>query len=824
MTHLEEVIIRIIDATRNNQISWSTTSSNSMIMTIMDDTTFTIECCVSNQQREFYLCEWDDKGDKVTDTSLMELSHKEKNLLVQLYEQITRHNPEIIMTLETLLKSIEHKMEKKVDNISYFKLAKRLGFETENSPVYIQIRENKEKSFYVNTELDNKFVQPLFSQLETLTGYTEFNDAEIVLIAAPGATGKSTLSKYLSASLQIPILDLGLHGAVGVHSLVGLLFDSLSPEDMLKYQMGLMSGTGSLIIDGLDEATTKASQEGIEGFLDDIIRLSKGAKGLPFVILGRSKALEDACLYIETNGVKVSFLQIEPFTIEKAKLFIDKQQKGDSSIQYENSYKEVRDYIIDAVGGFFRNESEMNHRLYEHFIGYAPVLLSISRLLNNEDSRNYYALLNELQNSRKRNVELVIDIIERILDREQKKIREQAMPQLLQNLSSDLAKVILDKAFGRNEQCARLLHYILDVPFEYAVCDIESINRKYEEIISEWIKNHPFLLQTKKELVSIVFESYIVSSLSNDSEYSELVYTYLTVSRSNSYLLFDIYRQQHEENPIINYRMLQPVYSSFKALDRGNDKGTMELLADWAENKDSDKIKCCVTFSRLNSDEEVEFNLSVSKDSVIEWGSFLSDVIIDAPLSIAFTGNNTILKAPLNINCKKIIVDTPEISIQKSSANTEQIILECEELTLKYSQGNLTRIVNKSGDKTLLTIYSQKDLSYPFIEYRGHVVSDIADSEDFSIKYQKLRRAILMFRSHSKGVLARVGSKIENRICNVEVGKRVIDALFANKVLYKDEYMYYINPDKLAMVLGVKYDDVRSCVVNEKIRVFLNNV
>ena len=85
-----------------------------------------------------------------------------------------------------------------------------------------------------------------------------------------------------------------------------------------------------------------------------------------------------------------------------------------------------------------------------------------------------------------------------------------------------------------------------------------------------------------------------------------------------------------------------------------------------------------------------------------------------------------------------------------------------------------------------------------------------------------MRRLLMMFRSHSKGSLARFKEKIDNRIGKGDIGREVLDALIKAGILYSDEKMYFIDSDKMAQKLGVKYDDIRSSIINDKIKQFLS--
>ena len=80
-----------------------------------------------------------------------------------------------------------------------------------------------------------------------------------------------------------------------------------------------------------------------------------------------------------------------------------------------------------------------------------------------------------------------------------------------------------------------------------------------------------------------------------------------------------------------------------------------------------------------------------------------------------------------------------------------------------------------------------------------------------------MRRVLLMFRSHIKGDLARYKEKIDNS----KIGKMVLDSLLNKGILYPKDLMYFVDTDKLASELGVKYNDIRSSIINDKIKTFL---
>lgn len=252
---------------------------------------------------------------------------------------------------------MNNKMDSNIRTISIQKLTTRLvGGQGMAPQADISIKPND--SFYICKEKNEKYIEPLLTN-QILPGGTDFNDAQIVLISAPGATGKSAMTKFLSNSLNIPIFDLGKHEPVGSYSFLGMLYKTLETGDMVSMLSGLSDGRHSVIIDALDEGAAKTGQGAFDSFLNDLAEIASKSNGLPFVIFGRSSVLEYTALYLEEKHIKTVLLQIEPFTIKQANEFIDKQMEEKNINRFEDSYKALKEYIINAINGFFKNEPDI---------------------------------------------------------------------------------------------------------------------------------------------------------------------------------------------------------------------------------------------------------------------------------------------------------------------------------------------------------------------------------------------------------------------------------------------------------------------------------
>ncbi len=677
-------------------------------------------------------------------------------------------------------------------------------------------------SLKVIRETNPLYVKPIFS-IQSVSEAATFDSATIILISAAGATGKTTLTHQLSYEFGAPIWDLSKHDPVASHSLTGHLINSLELTDFTSFLQSLKQGNSTMLIDAFDEAFLKTTNEGFYSFLDDIVNIALDSTGTPFVLLGRTNVMELITLYLEEKGIKVVLLQIEPFTEDLACEFIDNHVTTEAKDKHKQQYIEVRNFIIKTIEGFFKNQSEINRKQYIQFLGYAPVLLAISTLLR--ENGNYQMLLTSLKATNKKNIDLIVDIIERILRREKdEKIGMLLLPSLLKGRDDNFIRIAQERSYSLEEQCARLLYKQLGVDYSYPVMHDDAFDTAYNQQIGDWLSEHPFLLNGK--IANTVFESYIISVLVDKPRYKEHVFCYLNEKYTNAYMLFYIYNSIVNSNRVVDKDFVKYLYNSLCSLDKKESYSSMELLLSEFEQNTGDVI-CELLFVKGGEDCEDDYNyfLNIGETDVLSLGSNISNITIDAPIRVELSQSKTECIPPVYIKCKEIKCSAPEVLLTPSVDINDCVVFECDNFYVYSSNyGVLPRITDRSNSlHSCFRIYSKNKLSYPFVQYQQEsMLADIPTN--IAEKYHKMRRIILMFRSHSKGKLARYKEKIDNRIGNVAVGKKVLDALKSSGIIYVDKHLYIIDNDKIASLLGVKYNDIRCCVVNQKIRDFLGNI
>lgn len=150
--------------------------------------------------------------------------------------------------------------------------------------------------------------RPLNSFLEApLERSSEFGDGDpsagpVILVSAAGAVGKSTLAKQISAQTGAVYVDLAVSDPVGGNTLSGGLAKA-------GLYTAWTAGNVAILLDGLDEARLRVTQEAFAAFLADVVEVSRDRQ-VPTILFGRTGAVQDAWLLLTEYGVDAPVLEI----------------------------------------------------------------------------------------------------------------------------------------------------------------------------------------------------------------------------------------------------------------------------------------------------------------------------------------------------------------------------------------------------------------------------------------------------------------------------------------------------------------------------------
>lgn len=696
--------------------------------------------------------------------------------------------------------------------ISTYRLLEQIGAKTTLSNLGI-VQSHTVNSIDIKKDFP-EYIEPVLTF--PLEGCDTPLDAypKIVLVSAAGATGKTAMCRHLSSKLNIPVFDLGIAREVASNSLTGSLFKEFG-TDFSKYLSAVQGGQQSLIIDALDEGLAKSGSNAFFAFIDDVISIASSSYGntIPVIMLGRTQTISNLSDYLDKKGTTYTWLQISAFTRDQADKYID--QKVKPLEKYSIAYKELKEYIFNAIGSFVTNQS----KVADNFLGYAPVLEAIAAALR-QDS-NYKGQLEEYKQNNTKGISFILDVIRKIIKRE----KEEKVNVFIDKFKNDLSVNEYDHAikntYGDLDQCKALMECIYGETFQMTVSNEARINAEFSRKTRAFIEDHPFLNVDRFE--NTVFESYVLARLMIEDPENPFLELYLTDKYRDAYMLYYfmielIYDKQ------LTWRYIPYIYRSLISLDKRDDYGQTSII----RNVNSEE--CSVLMTREKDNKSFICISTIDTDKSFNPGNVLSNITIDCPaIGIILDKLSTEIIPPVVCLCDSIKVASDIIINQQpcdgnEGLNDNNVTIECTKFNLDFQSGHRPSLTI-NGNNVDLSINCTNKLISPFDKYFSD--SDISEdfNEDFKAAFAKLRKILITFRSHSKGSMARYKWKINDaRISGHDVGKLLIDRLLKTGIIEEKGIMYYLNRDKTAQLLGLTFDKLKTTSPTPQMAQFLNEV
>jgi hypothetical protein len=684
-------------------------------------------------------------------------------------------------------------------------------------------------SFYLYKDQNDDYIQP---ELRTYFG-VDADESRIILITAAGATGKTALAQQLSYMNQIPIFDLSIHDPVGSKSLSGVLTEAFTYNKVGEIISKMERGEYSIIVEALDEGRLKTNENSIDAFLKDIAEIASKSIGVPFVILGRNQIIEQTWFKLEELGIKTLVLEIDVFTKEQAIQFIDQRVNDNPEsakmIQsFRIQYVELRDFIINTLGKFFRDSESNDLNAYERFIGYAPVLIAISILLTKE--KNFHKLYESFtkKDYNEKELELIFDIIYLMMDREKnEKVDAQYVPLLMKGFESTVEVDEKNKCYNREEQAVRLLQSACGIDQHYRVFSNIEIQKKHDDEIRIWLDTHPFEYGNKFQ--NVIFEAYCIASLmySKDQEIIKLVDLYIKQKYKYNHLLFIFFRNINKDNHSVNRAFMPALINSLKTIDSKDIK--TEITIDGTDPADvetgslMEPVDIEIYTNYNGNEDSIYYETMVKNDDLISFYGFLRDISIILPcdVEIASKNGNISIGPSVFVRANDVVINGNTLNIgssaKRSQVDDDGVYIDCRNIMFSTLE-----TVNPYLE---LEIITESDVFYPLNRYKKLPGNrEIKISRDIEEKYKRFRRIVMTLRSHSKGSLARYRYKIEHQRVLKNNGRKILDRMCEDNILVLKRDFYHWDPEKASILLGISWHDLRNGRYNQRVLEYLDRI
>lgn len=334
------------------------------------------------------------------------------------------------------------------------------------------------------------FVKP------TLLGEQDALEAEVLLIQAPAAVGKTSMARALSHACRAPLLDMA-EVPVAVHALRGALdSDVVRPSPAVaRYK----AGDFAVVVDALDEGRL-LQEPPFTAFLETAINLIQQDRTVTnrpkLVMIGRTASVADTSVVSEYEGVKASTLTLDYFDQESARELIvayrnataAKENKAPVS-PHDGPLNQVIDAYFTAVAKALELDAAdlWDSPLGRNFAGYAPMLATFGRFL--AVHHNFKGIAGRLANSDARDAwEVIEEMAQEVMvrDRDQKvatKLRD-PLPEAYD--SAEQFELLAE--WGQSGTVKRTAR----IGAVYKQAARQSDYRDYLTAVDGWLREHPF--------------------------------------------------------------------------------------------------------------------------------------------------------------------------------------------------------------------------------------------------------------------------------------------------------------------------------------------
>ncbi len=641
-------------------------------------------------------------------------------------------------------------------------------------------------------------------------------ETPIWFVAAPGAVGKSTLAKQISAQTGIMYLDLANADTVAGNYLSGgLLKNGMSSA--------WQNQTAGVLIDALDEARLRVTQKSFEDFLLDIVSLSTSRR-IPTILFGKVGIVDEAWLILSEQslngkGLDCPVFDIKFFDSERARLFIlatlDRLANRPEHSALKASLEAHRAVYQEITARSVQNLSGASKADGARFSGYAPVLEAVATVL--AGVTNPAATLNETAQEAMTD-EVLTNLTDRILKREADKLQAQLPGIPIETRT---------KLYLPAEQLVRLANIIFDGTEQVSSPILPpDQTATYEQAVANFMSMHPFLDGTGRHSSGAVFaallSSYALLSTTKDLSTAAERFVSGGPNAPNPFLAdfyLNLARRAGGDEPLIPPEHVVALYDSVVARSSPGDVARLSIEGDDETDEADVEIQ--------THDNRLQFR--TSQAGQLRFGNQVFGAFVDAPQLDVIIGNGNAVEliAPVSLNigrltlhCQELVVSQSEKARSERTSKRENVavFIEANELVSSSLAGSIQ--VRKGVE---LALYWPNVKIYPWTQYAADLKA--GNDEDIEEALRCLRRLILAFRSHSKGQLARYEDKIEHiRMTKGAVGVKLRKALLRDRVLSHEGSMYYLHPATLGQVVGGTYQDLNVKRFNDAVRRYVANV
>lgn len=640
------------------------------------------------------------------------------------------------------------------------------------------------------------------------------NYKPLLIFSAPGAVGKTTFAKFFSHAKNSYYWDLSKL-KLGDNTFIGTIAKHFGHQNLGDILTKLASGQLVFFFDGFDEAEMISGLDGIYSFVKEIYQTVKNAPFPAAIFFSRTETVEWIQLTLEEVQEKESYsvYEIDYFDHEGATNFIKffLRDIGDESFNahkeaFENALENIFSTIANGLG--VGSEDIWDDDRTRSFLGYAPVLQTISRFLYQQ---NFYEIQQEFEGvSHLKGVELIQKFANSLLLREQNKVIN-----VLKQNKSGPENFDWTIVYNPDIQLRCVFAYITNM------CDFDSVlghlegpdwlEKSYIEAVKQFLQNHPFI--RNGEFANSSFQDYTLAMLAEDEYYKDEVIQFLKGAKNISVLFAFYYKSIYSSKFSGDY----PGFLYESLLSGLQLEGSISLRLESEHSQKTTNLVIAYQ-DRKGRYQVLDYNNSM-KENVFCFYRKIHDADIYTDGQITLDGlSNTLELRDSYISCRSIYL------------NARILILNCyddSDITIisdEHKVGNHQMQVQHKGEGSVSVKFPNSDRFPWSIYHDNNLTRTQPDQNTIASKVYALRLILAPFRRHKKGIFGKQHEYIENIIVKDNpIRREVFDRLVSNNILFKrsNEPIYELNANELQRN-GINWGELKSLKQNERLIRFLS--
>jgi hypothetical protein len=339
-----------------------------------------------------------------------------------------------------------------------------------------------------------------------------------------------------------------------------------------------------------------------------------------------------------------------------------------------------------------------------------------------------------------------------------------------------------------------------------------ALNERYESAVATWCREHPFLADVR--IRNVVFAAVAIArcALSDVSEYRTLALEYAQSYRPTYHLLYimDVLAKGHKVDARC-FNMLMQSCSEFLGI---NADISVDIEGEsWeeagAEEQTMGNLVMAIEFPERQQERTFTFEGIMADAKPISFGPYLISANVTLPCDVELLGRPAVEAiGGCSVSARHVRIDTSDLVVrntpgigQGSIQRNAGLFIDAEE-----AEGHADTVLVRSG--ALEIQCTDHRLDYPLAKYVQRVTRPAPDSL-LQKKYLRLRRILLLFRSHKRGGLAKCRAHVEHdRVLKNDLGRAVLASLVRKGILRSDPIMYYLDSARLAVELEITWHDL----------------